>query len=438
MQEEPSDSAPFQTQLSDGFLFEESANELTHLRGARIFKITELTLKIKTYLESNETFKNLWVRGEISNFTHHTSGHMYFNLKDENSQLSCVMFKGNVETLKFEPKHGLKVIARGNISVYERRGAYQLYVRELLPDGLGALYLEYLQLKEKLSKEGLFAIEHKQPLPKFPKAIGVVTSPTGAALRDIINISTRRYPGVHLVIAPTRVQGTEAAAGIVRAIELLNRFGKVDVIIVTRGGGSLEDLWAFNEEPVARAIFNSKIPVLSAVGHETDFTIADFVADKRAPTPSAAAELTVPDITDVMAQVANFQETLILLVQRMIQQYRLRLDSIMESPAFKRPFDRIAQYKQHLDDIITQFKIHITSAVKLHRKNLEGLVGKLESLSPRAVLERGYSIAIKLPEEKLIRSVQEVGKGSNIQLIMKDGELTAKVDSIKKTDKEDK
>jgi exodeoxyribonuclease VII large subunit len=441
-------------QLTDEDLFKDSATELSHMRGAKIYQVAELTHIVKDILESNELLVKIWVRGEISNFTHHSSGHMYFSLKDKDSQLQCVMFKGNASKLKFEPKEGLNVLALGQITVYEPRGRYQLLVREMLPDGLGALYLEFLQLKEKLSKEGLFAPEHKKPIPWFPKSIGVITSPTGAAIRDIINVTTRRYPGVHLVIAPTRVQGDQAVPGIVNALELLNRQGKVqgdqavpgivnalellnrqgkvDVIIVTRGGGSLEDLWAFNEEPVARAIFDSEIPVISAVGHETDVTIADFVADKRVPTPSAAAEETVPDIVELANKIKNFESTIISITQRILTQYRQKLDSLLESPVFKKPLDQVNQYKQRIDELITQLRTHISTSVKLNRKSLEALLGKLESLNPKGVLERGYSITLKLPDEVLIRTIEEVSIGDNVKIIVQNGELICEIKSIKK------
>lgn len=259
-----------------------SGGELSHMRGAKIYSVGEISKMVKKYLESNDSLNKIWIRGEISNFTLHRSGHMYFDLKDDESVVSCVMFKSANQNLKFNPKHGMKVLAFGSISVYIPHGKYQFVLFDLLPDGLGALHLAYLQLKEKLSKEGLFALEHKKPIPRIPKVIGVITSPTGAAIRDIIRVATRRFPGIHIIISPSKVQGRDAADQLIIALEHLNTIDGVDVIIMGRGGGSLEDLWAFNEEPVARAIFKSKIPVISAVGHETDYTISDFVADERA------------------------------------------------------------------------------------------------------------------------------------------------------------
>jgi exodeoxyribonuclease VII large subunit len=431
-------SEPFQMQLTDDFMFKETTTELTHMRGAKIYNVSEITQIVKDILENSETLQNIWIRGEISNFAHYPSGHMYFSLKDKESQIKCVLFKGNSYKLKFKPENGLKVIALGHISVYEKRGEYQILVHDMLPDGLGALYLEFLQLKEKLSKEGLFAPEHKQEIPWFPKTIGIVTSPKGAAIRDIINVATRRYPGIHIVIAPTRVQGDEAVPGIVSAIELLNRYDKVDLIIVTRGGGSLEDLWAFNEEPVARAIFKSKIPVISAVGHETDVTIADFVADRRVPTPSAAAENAVPDVQELSERIRNYQTTIITLTQRILEGYRQRLEALLESPVFKKPFDQINQYKQRIDDIVTQLRTHMVNTVKLDRKSLELLAGKLESLNPKAVLERGYSLTLKLPKEDIIRAVEEVGKGDKVKIIIQNGELVCEVKTTKKYNEVDK
>ncbi|MED4602401.1 exodeoxyribonuclease VII large subunit, partial [Paenibacillus validus] len=264
------------------------------MSGRTIYSIKELNRVIKNKLEADDALQNVWVRGEISNFTHHSSGHMYFTLKDADSRLKSIMFASYNQRLGFIPKEGTKVLACGNISVYERDGAYQFYVTQMQPDGIGSLYLAYEQLKKKLEAEGLFAPERKKPIPAFPRAIGVITSPTGAAVRDIIITLQRRYPSVPVLLYPVLVQGKQAAPSIVRAVEEMNRLNEVDVLIVGRGGGSLEELWAFNEEIVARAIYASVLPVISAVGHETDFTIADFVADLRAATPTAAAELAVP------------------------------------------------------------------------------------------------------------------------------------------------
>jgi exodeoxyribonuclease VII large subunit len=269
--------------------------KIPNIPESKILSIGKLTDYIKQRLENDTNLINIWVRGEISNCTLHSSGHLYFTLKDETSQINCAMFKNNFSSLKFEPKQGMKILVLSSIGVYKQRGNYQLIVSEMHPDGLGILHQKFLQLKEKLEKEGLFSKEHKKAIPKFPKTIGIITSPTGAVIRDLIINLTRRFPNIHIKVAPTLVQGADAASSIVKSVELFNKMEGIDVIILGRGGGSLEDLWCFNEEIVARAIFKSKIPTISAVGHETDFTIADFVADYRAPTPSTASEIAVPD-----------------------------------------------------------------------------------------------------------------------------------------------
>ena len=299
------DDTAYRSDVISGNNHGTSGGELTHMRGAKIFTVSEISKFIKNYLESNDNLNKVWLRGEITNFTLHRSGHMYFDIKDEESVIPVAMFRNANQHLKFKPEHGMKVIANGSISVYLPHGRYQFILTDLLPDGLGALHLAYLQLKEKLSKQGLFALEHKVQIPQYPRVIGVITSATGAAVRDIINVTTRRYPGIRILISPSKVQGEGAAKELVIALKRLHEIGGVDVIIIGRGGGSLEDLWAFNEEVVARAIFESKIPIISAVGHETDFTISDFVADARAPTPSAAAEMAVPDIIELTQSITN-------------------------------------------------------------------------------------------------------------------------------------
>ncbi len=405
-----------------------SGGELTHMRGAKIFTVGEISKVIKNYLEGHEGLNNVWLRGEISNFTLHRSGHMYFDLKDEVSVVPCVMFKNKNQYLKFEPKHGMKVLALCSISVYLPHGKYQFVLNELLPDGLGALHLAYLQLKEKLSKEGLFALEHKLPLPSFPRLIGVVTSPTGAAIRDIIRIATRRNPGIHILLSPSKVQGEDAAKEIVGAINRLHKVDGVDLIIVGRGGGSLEDLWAFNEEIVARAIYDSTIPIISAVGHETDFTIVDFVADARAPTPSAAAEQAVPDISEVTQIIIKNIQQIKQFIENKIQNFRLYLHTLLESPVFTRPMDRIDQQKQYLDNLINILSSNIRHYYQLKRSLMETNLGKLSALNPEAILDRGYSMTIKLPENKLITTVDAVAKKDKLKLILKDGKVKCEVE----------
>jgi exodeoxyribonuclease VII large subunit len=413
-----------------------SGGELTHMRGAKIHTITEISTLIKNYLEGNETFNNIWLRGEISNFTRHRSGHMYFDLKDEKSVAPAVMFRSANQHLKFEPEHGMKVLARGTISVYLPHGKYQFILSELLPDGLGALHLAYLQLKDKLSKEGLFSLEHKLPLPRFPKTIGVVTSPTGAAIRDIIRVATRRYPGIHIIITPSKVQGEDAVDELIAGIEKLHKRGDIEVIIIGRGGGSLEDLWAFNEEPLARAIYAATIPIISAVGHETDFTIADFVADHRAPTPSAAAEVAVPNITELLQLIEKNIQQIRLFLDNKIQNYQSHLNRLLESPVFIRPTDKINLNRQNLDILINTLSTNILHYHELKRTGLNYFSGKLSTLNPHAILNRGYSIPLKLPENELISSIDSIVVKDKIKLIMKDGDVKCEVEE--KSKKEEK
>ena len=316
---------------------------------ARIFSVKEITRYIRMKLESDGLLADVWLRGEISNFTHHTSGHMYFTLKDEASRIKCVMFAAHNRRLPFTPRDGTKVIARGSVTVYERDGNYQFYVTQMQPDGIGSLYLAFEQLKRKLEAEGLFDPARKRPLPRFPRTIGVVTSPTGAAIRDILTTLGRRYPQAKVALVPVLVQGEGAAPSIVRAIELLNRLGEADVMIVGRGGGSIEELWAFNEEIVARAIAASRIPVISAVGHETDFTIADFVADLRAPTPTAAAELAVPHVLELKETLEHLKRRMRGALAAAVESRRQRLERIRRSPVLLYPRRYLLAHAERLD-----------------------------------------------------------------------------------------
>ena len=343
-----------------------------------------------------------------------------------------VMFRNANQHLKFEPEHGMKILAHGTISVYLPHGKYQFILTELLPDGLGALHLAYLQLKDKLSKEGLFALEHKLPLPRFPKKIGVVTSPTGAAIRDIIRVATRRYPGIHIIISPSKVQGEDAVDELITGIQRLHERGDIDVIILGRGGGSLEDLWAFNEEPLARAIYAATIPIISAVGHETDFTIADFVADHRAPTPSAAAEVAVPNITELVQLIEKNIQQIRSYLENQILNYQSHLNRLLESPVFIRPTDKIIQNRQNLDILTNTLSTNILHYHELKRTGLNYFVGKLSTLNPHAILNRGYSITLKLPENKLISSIDSIIVKDKIKLIMKDGDLKCEVEEKSK------
>jgi len=395
---------------------------------AKIYKVSEITREIKNLLE--QSYPTLWVEGEISNYTLHSSGHRYFSLKDENAQIRCVLFRWEGKRLAFEPQDGMKVYALGNLTVYEKSGQYQLSVIRLHPLGIGELELGFQQLKERLYNEGLFDDAHKKPIPEYPQAIGVVTSPTGAAIRDIINIIRRRDPGVRIILNPVRVQGEGAAEEVVQAIKDFNEYKKVDLLIVGRGGGSLEDLWAFNEEVVARAIYNSKIPVISAVGHEVDFTIADFVADLRAPTPSAAAELAVKNRIEVFKEVKNLFKTLISTQRLIVEDYKSRINSARESYGFRRAIDLIAQKAQRADELLRGLLKEIKNYFDSKKKSLSLVSGKLNALSPLAVLERGFSLTRKLPEMEIIKDAGSLRLKDEIEVKFLRGKIEAEVKKI--------
>lgn len=392
-----------------------------------IYSVVELTEYIKSKLSKDETLSDVWVVGEVSNFTAHSSGHFYFSLKDSASQLPCAMFRGANQHLKFRVENGQKMLARGRIDIYIPRGSYNLIVSELHPEGMGSLHLAFIQLKERLEKEGLFSKEHKQPLPKFPERIGVVTSSTGAAFRDIENVLARRYPLARVVLAPTLVQGSGAAADIARSIELLNSQKDIDVLIVGRGGGSIEDLWPFNEEVVARAIFSSRIPVISAVGHETDFTISDFVADMRASTPSAAAELAVPDRTVLARHVEGYLELLATALGSRIAAERERLDRHYSALRPRLILDMLDQKKQRADEFSGRLQLDIRHTLKSRCQDLSALSGRLEAVSPLATLQRGYSYAVKHPDGPLVRSIEGVKPGEILSVVVSDGSLDCSV-----------
>ena len=385
--------------------------------------VTELNLYVKNKVAEDEYLNNVYVSGEISNFKHHYSGHMYFTLKDENSLIKCVMFKSYTATLNFVPKDGMKVAVLGTVSVYERDGIYQIYAKAMSEDGLGALYEEYEKLKKKLELEGLFDEEHKKKLPFMPKTIGVLTSNTGAVIRDIINVSTRRNPNVNIRLLPVPVQGEGAGDKIAKAIRQMNENKLADVLIIGRGGGSLEDLWPFNEEVVARAIYESEIPIVSAVGHETDFTIADFVADLRAPTPSAAAELVVADVFDVKNTLDIYENRLKILLKRKTEVMRLRYEKVMASKIYKEPLKLVSDKYLEVDRFSK--KIENFGALKLQKVKSEfgNLITKLDTLSPLKTLLRGYSITEK--NGKIVSSVKELNSGDNLELRFVDGKKEA-------------
>ncbi|HPG38051.1 MAG TPA: exodeoxyribonuclease VII large subunit [bacterium] len=393
-----------------------------------IYSVSEINLEIKEILET--TLPPVWVQGEISNFVHHSSGHMYFSLKDPNSQISCVLWKSRNLSLHFAPTDGMKVNVLGAIRVYEKRGTYQIDVVKMLPSGIGDLQLAFEKLKKRLHEEGLFDEQYKKSIPRFPTAIGIVTSQTGAAIRDIKNVIQRRFPSTTLILRPTVVQGDGAGKDIARAIDEFNEYGQVDVLIVGRGGGSLEDLWAFNEEQVARAIFRSKIPVISAVGHEIDYTISDFVADLRAPTPSAAAELVVPDINEIQAAVSDLYLYCRKSVQRILNDYRDTLHTIKTSYGFRRPQDFINQHRQRLDELI-----HICSMASFHktaliRQQLQRMQYRLTDLNPASILKRGYSICRRASDQTIIKNAVDVDVQEQISVELAQGRLTGIVTTI--------
>ena len=387
--------------------------------GKNIISVSEITHRIKLVLE--EGFADLWVEGEISNFKRHSSGHIYFTLKDESAQIQAVMWRGRARSLFFTPQDGMKVIAHGSISLYEVRGQYQINVAQLQPLGVGELQVAFEKLKRKLETEGLFDAAHKRPLPAFPERIGIVTSSTGAAIRDIFTVISRRFPAVELILIPVHVQGSEAAGEIASAIQEFNEYGSVDVLIVGRGGGSLEDLWAFNEEIVARAIYNSKIPVVSAVGHEIDFTIADFVADLRAPTPSVAAELIVRDRTEILDNVHGFIYTAQRNLESIIENSRGQVKNLVQSYALKRPMDQLRQFSQRVDELERSLHRDIGHAFLLLQRNRENLHQRLFALNPQAVLKRGYTIVER--DGHLIGSAKKLRSGDDIALRFHDGSV---------------
>ena len=389
--------------------------------------VQELNKYIKQKIDGDEYLNSVFVKGEISNFKLHYTGHMYFTLKDENSLIKCIMFKGYTPNLKFMPKDGMKVVVFGSVSVFDRDGVYQIYCKAMREEGMGTLYEEYQKLKEKLEKEGLFEAAHKKKIPMLPKTIGVLTSSTGAVIRDIINVSTRRNPNVHIRLLPVPVQGTGAAEKIADAIEKMNAEKLADVIIIGRGGGSLEDLWPFNEEIVARAIYNSKLPIISAVGHETDFTIADFVSDLRAPTPSAAAELAVPNVGDLVYTISIYQNRYKVALKRRVQLMKMRYEKCMARRVFKEPLQKIHERSIRLDMSIKLINNSIKKKMQTSKSEYIKLVSKLDALSPLKTLARGYSIA-ENDFGEVISSKDKVNIGDYLSIRFTDGKIKAKVE----------
>ena len=391
----------------------------------RIYSVSELTDDIKVLLEN--TFPEVWVEGEISNFSQSQSGHIYFSLKDPKSTLRCVFFRGVNQGLKFSLKDGLQCLAGGRINVYAPSGQYQLNIQRLEPKGAGALQLAFEQLKEKLTQEGLFEPAHKRPLPLLPLRVGVVTSPTGAAIRDILNILKRRAPFVKIILNPVKVQGEGAAEEVAQAIKEFNQYKEVDVLIVGRGGGSLEDLWAFNEEIVARAIYNSRIPVISAVGHEIDWTIADFTSDLRAPTPSAAAELVARQKDDLMSELRHVFSRMSSSMHNKIKTLHKELFRFQDAYVLKYPLNFIQLSLQRIDELNHRLNQRAGYILETAQHRWTHLAGRLEALSPLNVLSRGYSISFKLPEMKVVTDTSQINTGDRIQTRLKDGSFTSQV-----------
>ena len=396
----------------------------------RIITVSELNEYLKMLFEYDEILRNIYIKGEISNFTnHYKTGHFYFSLKDAGGSVRAVMFRSSASKLKFKPENGMRVVVGGRVSVFPRDGQYQVYVDVMEPDGVGALYMAYEQLRAKLEKEGLFAEERKKPLPRFPKRIGIVTSPTGAAIRDMLHITGRRFPSAEIVLYPALVQGADAAASIARGIRYFNTKKSVDLLIVGRGGGSLEDLWAFNEELLVRAVADSALPVISAVGHETDFTLCDFAADLRAPTPSAAAELAVPDTEELLSSLGHMNDRISLAMNRRLARSRDRLGLLSASRMLKDPRAFIDDKRMALamDEQALYTRMERILAAK--RAEFQYKTAKMEALNPLAVVARGYSAVF---DEKgiLVKSVSQLAPGDGVSFALTDGRVHARVEKI--------
>ena len=396
--------------------------------GKKIYSVSELTREIKVLIEGR--FPGVWVEGEISNIRKPGSGHIYFTLKDEGSQLQAVLYRSQLMRNRFDLRDGLQVIALGDVSVYAKGGRYQLTVAEIEPRGLGALQLAFEQLKQRLAQEGLFAPERKRPIPLLPERIGIVTSPTGAAIRDILTVIQRRFANVRILISPVRVQGETAAGEVAEAIDGFNARADVDVIIVTRGGGSLEDLWAFNEEAVARAIARSRIPVISAVGHEIDFTISDFVADLRVPTPSAAAELVIAAKSELQGKIETLSSKFSSAISGRISSLRNRLRLCEQSYVFQAPRNMVRQHQQLLDELESRLQRSFQHKIVLIRNLLGAVAGKLESLSPLAILARGYSVIMREKDGAVVSAAAQVTHGDIVRARLHRGGFTASVREI--------
>lgn len=400
------------------------------MQNTLVLSVSQLNRYIKMNFDADENLANIFISGEISNFTnHYRTGHLYFTLKDDSAAVRAVMFNSSAKRLKFMPEDGMKVIARGRVSVYEASGQYQLYVDDMQPDGVGALNLAYEQLKEKLQKEGLFSEQHKKPLPPYPEKVGVITSPTGAAVRDIINVLGRRFPYAEIVFCPVLVQGEGAHLQLTDAVNLFNSERAADVIIIGRGGGSIEDLWEFNDEGLARAVYNSDIPVISAVGHETDFTICDFVADMRAPTPSAAAELAVPDANELQYALSALKNRMFLNVSSGIADRRSRLEYLTSKGALKSPDEMLSNRSQRLDTAFSKMMSSYENRIGGKKVEFISAATALSKLDPMSVLMRGFAF-VSDKNGKNVYSSQALAKGDKINVRFHDGSAVCEVKEI--------
>ena len=400
---------------------------------SEFYTVSQINRFLKNIIEAEPFLSDIWIRGEISNFKAHYSGHLYLTLKDETSTLKCVMFKSDALRLKLRPEDGMKVLVRARISVYEAAGSYQAYIREMKSDGLGDLYVAFEQLKKKLEAEGLFDEKYKKQIPPYPEKIGVITSLTGAAVQDIKNILGRRYPIGELILYPSLVQGEDAPADIVKGIKFFNEKCPVDVLIVGRGGGSIEDLWAFNDEKVARAVFESSVPVISAVGHETDFTICDFVSDLRAPTPSAAAELAAVPVTEIKAQISFLHDRISSLFKGIISEQRASLSYFDKGKILSRLADNIAAKRTACDAVFDKIYMLMKNKTAGSRSALALASARLEGASPLKIMEKGYAAALK--GGKAVRKVTELKKGDEIELVFADGKAAAEITKLTKSEK---
>ncbi len=390
--------------------------------------VSELNMLIKGMFDSNRLLSSVYIKGEISNFVNHRSGHLYFTLKDDEGQISAVMFKSSAVRLKFVPENGMKVTVFGTVTVYPKGGTYQIYVNSMQPDGVGALYMAYEQLKSRLASEGIFDASHKKSIPQFPARIGVITSPTGAAVRDIINVIGRRCPGVHIYVYPALVQGDGAVDTLLEALDYFDTSKLVDTVIIGRGGGSIEDLWAFNSEALARRIYDCTVPIISAVGHETDFTICDFAADLRAPTPSAAAELCVPDVREIYMKLDSLVDRCDRSLQRLLERKKEILISFKERAEARTPSKIIIDLRERLSMISKNAEMAYSSKLHACRSGFEICCKKLEVLNPLSILLRGYSVVES--KGKIVKTIKELNVGDELEIRIADGNLEVSVDKI--------